>query len=139
MRGYYPSQVDMSVQGRLDHGVNHSVQIGIIQNDMSIQKYEDGMAVDCSIQKYDDAGQDVSIQKSSIRHNDISIQKTSINHHDASIQKSTLSRNDRSIQPSAKGQDRSVSMSFGERSIGVQEVASVREQANQLTIADKED
>ena len=102
-RGYYPTQVDMSVQGRLDHGVSHSVQIGIVQNDMSIQKNEDGMAVDCSIQKYEDVGQDVSIQKTTLHHHDISVQKTSINHHDASIQKSTISRNDRSIQPSVKG------------------------------------
>ena len=78
---------------------------------MSVQKYEDGLAVDCSIQKYGDPGEDVSIQKTSIDRHDISIQKASISHHEVSVQK-TIGRNDISIQPTEKLEDKSVSMSF---------------------------
>ena len=60
----------------MDRGVSYSVQIDVVQHDMSVQKYEDGLAVDCSIQKYDNPGEDVSIQKTSIHRNDISIQKS---------------------------------------------------------------
>ena len=56
VRGYYPTQVDESVQGNMDRGVSYSVQIDVVQHDMSVQKYEDGLAVDCSIQKYDNPG-----------------------------------------------------------------------------------
>ena len=41
---------------------------------MSVQKYEDGAAVDCSIQKSDLPHRDVSIQNSRISQNDVSIQ-----------------------------------------------------------------
>ena len=40
----------------MDRGVSYSVQIDVVQHDMSVQKYEDGLAVDCSIQKYDNPG-----------------------------------------------------------------------------------
>ena len=96
VRGYYPEKVDFSVQGNMDKGINESVQIEVIQHDMSVQMFEDGLAVDCSIQKYGPAGEDISIQKS------------------------TLSRHDASIQPSNRNQDKSISMSKKERSFGIQ-------------------
>ena len=96
-------------------GVNHSAQIDVVQYDMSVQKYEDGLAVDCSIQNYGPVGEDISIQKS------------------------TLQRNDVSVQPSQRMQDQSVSMVRGERSMGVQQAASVREHSNQFSISQQDE
>jgi hypothetical protein len=85
-RGYFPHKVDNSVQGNLDRGVSRSAQVGVVLNDMSIQKYEDGLAIDCSIQKYGPAGEDFSIQNSRMPVHEVSVQRT-------------LAYRDRSIQP----------------------------------------
>lgn len=78
---------------------------------MSVQKYEDGIAVDCSVQK------DLT------RGNDISIQKTS------------LSRHDISIQPSEKLHDRSVAMSYRPTSDKpISAKPSMKSQQNQFII-----
>lgn len=66
----------MAAQSNFDRGVNHSAQISLNQVDMSVQKYEDGVAVDCSI------------QKSAVRNHDISVQNTLGDYRDASIQQS---------------------------------------------------
>lgn len=102
----------MAAQSNFDRGVNHSVQISLNQVDMSVQKYEDGVAVDCSI------------QKSGVRHQDISVQNTLDNYRDASI------------QPSDRAQDASVAMTG--RAVSSKYVSmrpELKSQQNQMTIS----
>lgn len=83
---------------------------------MSVQKYEDGIAVDCSVQKDPSRGQDISIQKSAI------------------------SRHDISIQPSERLQDRSVAMSYRPTSDKpISAKPSMRSQQNQWIIEQEDE